>query len=245
MAAEDDGRRGPGPRLIRSRDPRRAGGVALVLHGGGGRGTEPVSARQPAVLRMIPIAWRIGEVGRRRVAVFRLLNTYRGLGRRPLADVRWALDRLRRSHPGLPISLVGHSIGGTVALAAAGEPDVRSVVALAPWLSGADRFGGTADPVVLIVHGSNDHVTDPDTSARYAAAARADGRRVSYVRVEGGSHAMVGQRRAFELLAAQFVRITLAADPDGDAAERSGRGLEAQLERIARVARDEPGDYVF
>lgn len=212
-----------------------------MLHGGGGRGTVPVSARQPAVLRMIPIAWRIGEVGRRRVAVFRLLNAYRGLGRDPLADVRWGLDRVRRSHPGRPISLVGHSIGGTVALAAAGEPDVRSVVALAPWLSGADRFEGAADLAVLIVHGSEDHVTDPDTSARYAAAARADGAPVSFVRVDGGSHSMLRRRSAFETLTAHFVHLTLGAEGGG----RPDRGPGSAIARIAQVAHDHPDEFTL
>lgn len=234
MTAEEPGRATGARRLIKSCDPRDARGVALVLHGGGGRGAVPVSPVQPSVLRMVPIAWRIVGVGRGRIAVFRLRNAYRGFGRDPLADVRWALDRIRRSHPGYPVALVGHSLGGTVALAAAGERGVRSVVALAPWLTGGDRFDAAAEVSALIVHGSDDRVTDPAVAARYAAAARAEGAPVSFVGVEGGSHAMLRHRSAFETLPAQFVRITL--EPDG----RPRRG---RIARLAQAAVDHPDDF--
>jgi hypothetical protein len=128
-----DARR-PSPRLIATRVPNQPIGLTLVLHGGGGRGNMPVSPTQLSVLRMVPVAARIARVGHGRVAVFRLLNAVRGFGSDPLSNVRWALQELQKMYPRVPICLVGHSLGGSVALAAAGEANVGGVVALAPWL---------------------------------------------------------------------------------------------------------------
>src|SRR4051812_42709123 len=100
-----------------------------------------VSPTQLSVLRMIPIARRIARAGRGRLAVFRLLNSHRGWDatHTPVHDARWALDRVAEelgAH--LPTCLVGHSLGGRAALLAAARPDVRSVVALAPWVYPTD-----------------------------------------------------------------------------------------------------------
>ena len=53
-----------------------------------------------------------------RLAVFRLLNSARGwdTSRTPVDDVRWALDELASRHGDLPVALVGHSLGGGVAM---------------------------------------------------------------------------------------------------------------------------------
>lgn len=178
----------------------------LVLHGGADRrGSPMVSPAQLSVLRMVPIARRVARAGRRRLAVFRLLNSARGWDSRhtPVDDVRWALDRLRERFGELsPTGLIGHSLGGRAALLAADAPAVRSVVALNPWVHPTD--GAVADGRdVLIVHGSADRIADPDRSA---AVARALARtaNVGYVRVRDGGHAMLGRHSTFDSLAADF-----------------------------------------
>jgi pimeloyl-ACP methyl ester carboxylesterase len=197
------------PRLIEVAVPRDPEGAVLVLHGGASRRASPmVSPTQLSVLRMIPIARRVARAGRRRLAVFRLLNTTRGwdTAHTPVQDARWALARVRERLGALPTCLVGHSLGGRAALLAAGE--AHSVVALAPWVYPTDVPAGLDGQEILIVHGARDRIASP---ARSAALARALG--AAYICVEGGTHAMLGRHRLFDGLAASFAAATLLGLP--------------------------------
>ena len=66
------------------------------------------------------------------------LRGWNDTGDDALADVAFALDTLDARYGGVPIVLVGHSMGGRAALRSAGHPTVRGVVALAPWLPGTE-----------------------------------------------------------------------------------------------------------
>lgn len=196
----------------------------LVLHGGASRRDDPrVSPTQLSVLRMIPIAQRVAKADRRRLAVYRLLNSTRGwaTNHTPVDDAHWAIDQLADGFgSGLPVGLVGHSLGGRAAILAAGRPEVRSVVALNPWVYPADGDVDLTGRRVLVVHGSDDRIATPDRSA---AAARRLSRTadVSFVSVTGGKHAMLRRGREFERLAADFSAATLLDD-------RTPRGVVAQ-----------------
>ena len=79
--------------------------------------------------------------GRDGLAVARLryrVRGWNGADAAPVADAHWALDQLTARFPGVPIALVGHSMGGRAALYAAGHPAVRAVVGLAPWIEPGD-----------------------------------------------------------------------------------------------------------
>lgn len=212
------------PRLIAVSEPRRAEAVVLVLHGGASRRDDPrVSPTQLSVLRMIPIAKRVAAADRRRLAVYRLLNSTRGwdASHTPVDDVHWAIDQLAEGFgSGLPVGLVGHSLGGRAAILAADRPEVRSVVALNPWVYPADGDVDLTGRRVLVVHGSDDRIATPDRSA---AAARRLSRTadVSFVSVAGAKHAMLRRGRVFERLAADFSAATLLDD-------RTPRGVVAQ-----------------
>ncbi len=110
-----------------------------------------VSPTQLSVLRMIPVAHRIARAGAGRLAVFRLLNSYRGwdASHTPLDDVAWALGQVRERFGHLPACLVGHSLGGRAALLAGGAEEVRSVVALNPWVYPTDAPGPVGPPGAL------------------------------------------------------------------------------------------------
>jgi alpha-beta hydrolase superfamily lysophospholipase len=197
-------------RLVDTRVPRRPEGVVLVLHGGANRpGSPMVRPTQLSVLRMIPIARRIARAGRGRLAVLRLLNSARGWDaeRTPVTDVQWALGEVRRRFGDLPVSLVGHSLGGRAALLAGGEPSVRSVVALNPWVYATDspRLAGRR---VLVVHGTEDRIADP-ARAEAVVHRMASSARVEHVEVAGGKHAMLRHGSDFERAAAEFVTETL------------------------------------
>ena len=95
--------------------------------------------------------------------VSRLKNRVRGWnGSRqdPVHDARWALDRIRRVLPGCPVVLVGHSMGGRVALHLSSEPGIAGIAALAPWVESDARPPPPRTPV-LLVHGTSDRITDP------------------------------------------------------------------------------------
>jgi pimeloyl-ACP methyl ester carboxylesterase len=211
-------------RLIAVSEPRHAEAVVLVLHGGAGRRDNPmVSPTQLSVLRMVPIAKRVAMADRRRLAVYRLLNSTRGwdTDHTPVDDVHWALDQLGEGFgSGLPVGLVGHSLGGRAAILAARRPEVRSVVALNPWVYPADGNTDLTGRRVLIAHGTDDRIASPQKAAAVAQGLQrtAD---VSFVRVEGGKHAMLRRHRTFDRLAADFAAATLLAD-------RTPRGVVAQ-----------------
>jgi dienelactone hydrolase len=192
--------------------------VVLVLHGGREASLDPVTANQLAVLRLVPFARVIRRRGRGRVAVARLRYRQRGWNARPgrapapVADARWALQQLTERFGRLPVGLVGHSMGGRTALRIGGEPEVRGVVGLAPWLPPGEPIEQLVDRRVLLVHGSADRMTDPMLTAAFADRLRAAGGAVSLVRISDGRHAMLRRPRLWHELAAQFVLDTVLPD---------------------------------
>lgn len=168
------------------------------------------------------------------VGVFMLRYRYRGWNGAAMdarRDAEQTLAELDRTYPGLPVVLVGHSMGGRAALHAAGHPSVRAVCALAPWLEGADPVEQLAGRDVLIVHGDRDRMTDPGQSHAYALRSRPVAARVARFEVPGEGHAMLGDRRTWSALTLGFVAAALgvhALDPVLDQAFRDGPdGLRA------------------
>ena len=203
-----------GARLVPVRTPRDPEGVVIVLHGGASRGDRVmVRPAQLSVLRMVPVARRIARAGRSRLAVHRLLNTHRGWDSQttPVMDLAWALEQVNAQHGDLPVSLVGHSLGGRAALLGGGDPRVRSVVALNPWVTPTDR-ADLRGARVLVVHGTDDRIALPSRSADFARRLAATAQ-VGYVSVPGARHAMLRHGRTFETYAAEFVTATLLGVP--------------------------------
>lgn len=194
------------PRLVDVRTPTAPAGVVVVLHGGAQRRERTmVSPTQLSVVRMIPVARRIARAGGQRLAVVRLLNSWRGWdsAHTPLDDAAWALAQVTERWPGRPVALVGHSLGGRAALLAAEAPEVTTVVALNPWVYPDD---GVPLPgrSVLIVHGDRDRVALLDRAESVARRLQASAD-VELRVVPGGKHAMLRHGRAFEQAAADHV----------------------------------------
>ena len=212
-------------------DPR---GVVLLLHGGEEENRRRAHRLRPAYVRMVPFARDLGRTAG--LGVWLLCNTYRGWNKPdlpPVADARWALERLRRTHPGVPVVLVGHSMGGRVALRVADDPAVVGVCALAPWTTENDHVAQLAGRSVLIAHGDRDTMTTPADSLAYAARAR-EVTDVCRFDVRGEGHAMLRRYRTWSRLVRDYVLGTLGiTELDGAIAEalriRGSDGLTVPL----------------
>src|SRR6201991_3105374 len=134
---------------------------------------------------MLPFAWSLAAAGS---AVYMLRYRYRGWNapfKDPVLDADWALGEIAERHPGVPVVLVGHSMGGRAALGAAGAPNVVAVCALAPWLGGSDPVDQLAGRTVLIAHGDRERWTSPASSFEYAVRAKRITDRVARFDVHG------------------------------------------------------------
>lgn len=195
-------------------DPRA---VVLVLHGGRSRSRQPTRPWQPAVWWMRPFAEAVSAAGDGTVAVARLRYAVRGWNgaqASPLPDARAALDQLAARHPGVPIGLLGHSMGGRVAFHLAGDERVRAIAALAPWVERPDVAHTHPGLRVLVMHGTADRMTSPQGS-RLMADAMADlGADVTYEAVSGATHAMLRPYRRWREEPARFLAHWLTGEGD-------------------------------
>ncbi|WP_249124279.1 alpha/beta hydrolase [Saccharopolyspora erythraea] len=183
--------------------------MVLVLHGGKIASHEPARGHHLAYLRMVPIARGIHrDNASAGAAVWSLRNRFRGWNEPVLdavADARWALEELTARHPLAQIVLVGHSMGGRVALRVADAAGVTGVCALAPWIEDGEPAEQLADRSVLIVHGTADRVTSPAASAAFARRARAVTSAVRSEVVAGSGHAMLRRHGRWDRLVQHFV----------------------------------------
>ncbi len=209
-----------GARLHTVATPHTATAAVLVFHGGSATSSQRVSAVSPAVLRLIPVAYAVAAQ-QRTAAVYRLRFAVRGWnrdGNDVLRDARWALDQIAATHPGLPIVVVGHSLGGRVAMHVAGMnvgPDgsstVVGAVGLAPWVDPADPVGLLNGVPLSVVQGTKDRIVPEPSTRPWLAKAAAAGARVESTLIDGGGHAMLRYFRRWHQLTADGVASVLAA----------------------------------
>jgi pimeloyl-ACP methyl ester carboxylesterase len=169
----------PTPELFRSEPDGASRGVVLMLHGGAKTGTEAVAEGSASFWRTSrmrdAIRPRIHEAG---LSLWLLRFGVRGwnLGLAdepsPVPDARWALEQVAREHAGLPVVLLGHSMGARTAVHAADHPDVVGVVGLAPWLEPGDPVAALTDRHVIAGHGSRDRITSARMTRKYVDRAR-------------------------------------------------------------------------
>lgn len=201
--------------------PRReTTGVALVLHGGRANSHHPVTARQLTVVRMRPFISSLAAHGDAHgLAVARVryaVRGWNGAARSPVGDVLGALDRITAAYPGVPVALVGHSMGGRTAVHVAGHPAVTTVVGLAPWLEASDPVRQLADRDVLVAHGAGDHTTSPKASARMVRAIQGLARSAAFVRVEHEGHALLRRAGLWHDLATGYTLARLCDVPPAE-----------------------------
>jgi dienelactone hydrolase len=187
--------------------------LVLVLHGGRAHSRESAERKRLTYRRMVPFARALADAG---PAVLMLRYRFRGWNapaKDALRDAQWALGELAGRHPGVPVVLVGHSMGGRAALGAAGAANVVAVCALAPWLDGSDPVVQLDGRTVLIAHGDRERWTDPAESYRYALRAKERGVAICRFDVPGAGHFMLTHVRDWHALTRRFVLGVLGIEP--------------------------------
>lgn len=165
--AGGDGGRGVGSSsalLVRQRPAGTPGAAVVVLHGGREHSREVSRGWHLAALRMRPVLRAaVAATDRQDVLVGEVRYRYRGWNATadPVHDTVRALDELRRTVGEVPVTLVGHSMGGRAALRAAADPAVRGVLALAPWCPPGEPVDHLGGKRIVVLHGDRDRVTDP------------------------------------------------------------------------------------
>ncbi|MGZ8176579.1 alpha/beta fold hydrolase [Williamsia sp. SKLECPSW1] len=192
--------------------------LVLVLPGGTDVSRAPFSWRSPSALRMYPFTASMAIRFGRRVRVRQVAYRFYGWNddADPLVPAREALDRLAASAPGVPVHLVGHSMGGRVAAHLAADPRVHGVLALAPWWQHADWRLIHDGVRVVAMHGTADTRTYATRTEKGVGELRARGLDATYVPVADGGHAMLDHVLDWQRAALDFV---------GAALDRVGTGV--------------------
>ncbi|MCI3275935.1 alpha/beta hydrolase [Streptomyces cylindrosporus] len=195
-------------------EPTAVSGVVLLLPGG-----DEESARRPspmlAAASVRALGRRLARAGRDEGLAAHVVHyRYRGWNgsEAHLArDASWAADEALRLYGDVPVCLAGIDMGGRAALRAGGHGAVNSVLAIAPWLPEED-VAASPEPVkqlagrrVLVVHGTNDDVSDPELSFRLAARAKKANRDVCRFEVHSDGHGLHQYRSEVQALAEDFV----------------------------------------
>lgn len=193
-----------GPSLTQYAAPETATGAILMLHGGKESGQQIVDDRSASWRRSAAMGRTIGpEAEAAGAAVWLLRYRLRGWngGTGRVEDARWALAQVREQVGALPVVLLGHSMGARTSVHVADDPQVRGVVALAPWFPKGEPVGALAGRTLVAAHGSRDHITSAQATRAYVERARAAGADASYVDMGRVGHYMLRKAAAWNELA--------------------------------------------
>ena len=189
-----------GAMLRLSRPVGELRGELLVL-GLGGSAMRTAAPRWSA-----SITWLLGRLARDLPAFAYAELRYRDRNWRAIGEsMRDAREALAALPASSPIALLGFSMGGGVAIGAAGDARVRGVVGLAPWVPDQIPLSPLRGKRLAIVHGSRDRAlpllpgVHPVHSQRLLQRAAAAGARTSLTTIDGAIHA-IAVRTPFGLL---------------------------------------------
>lgn len=188
-----------------------------VLHGGRAHSLAPARPWGLAALRMRPFLSELRSTlapWDASVTLVRYrLRGWNGDRADAAVDARAAVAQAAKGPGRTSIVLVGHSMGGRAALAAADHWQVTGVVALAPWTPAHEPVDHLAGKTVHILHAPEDQVTDPHASRAFAERACRAGAQATWEPVAGSGHAMLCHARTWHTRTAALVREHLGAPP--------------------------------
>ncbi len=191
---------------------RQTGGppevLVLVLPGGTDRSYRPFRPWQGSALRMYPFTWSIRLRFGRSVVVRQVryrVYGWNGGQASPMPYARAQLDELGRAHPGVPIVVIGHSMGGRAGAQLAADPRVVGLLALAPWWQYADWCHIHDRVRVVAIHGTADERTYPHRTEKGIGELVARGVDAAFIPVHDGDHAMLDHIGLWQRAALEFV----------------------------------------
>lgn len=178
--------------------------VALVFHGGSeGAGTKAVGEWSPSYRRAAYLHWcvknRLADQG---IALwltrFRFDNwAYNGAapGSTQVDDSEAAIEQASIDYPGVPVVLIGHSMGARVAVRVAAQAHVAGVIGLAPWFPAEEAVDTLTDRhLAVAVNPGDPHATAAEATAY---CARAAARAISVEYQEIGSESLGRRARGY------------------------------------------------
>ena len=218
------------PRLDAYHEPPVPRASVLMLHGGQEHSTEDVSNRHASWWRLALMARSLrGFAVRHDLALHLLQYRMRGWNSptdpEPARDARWALDRLQEKHPGVPVVLVGHSMGGRTACRVADDPSVVGVVGLAPWLPHNEPIAPIAGRHLHVMHGTRDRWTSADRSRDYVERSRPIALKATWTALPGVGHFMLRRQAVWNRFVKDSIQ-TVLGEPrpaPGGSASSEGR----------------------
>jgi predicted esterase len=188
----------PSPGLARTDPVSPTRGIVLMLHGGAKSGAKPVgrrsaSLRRTTAMRNVLEPRILGEGLSLWLLRFGVRGWNAGAAAEPspVPDARWALDQAAAEHPGVPVVLLGHSMGARTAVHVADHPSVVGVVALAPWLESTDPVRTLAGRHLIAGHGSRDKITSARMTRAYVDQARGVAASAEFVNLGRLGHYML------------------------------------------------------
>ena len=183
--------------------PAEPQAVLLLLHGGQQHNTDAVKNRHASWWRMAALARSLrGFANQHDFSLSLLQHAQRGWNDlndpSPVRDARAAIAELTQRHPGAPIVLVGHSMGGRTACRAADESGVVGVVGLAPWLPAGEPNASITGRHLRVMHGTKDRWTSAALSRSYVERSQGIAASATWTALPGAGHFMFSQSSAWK-----------------------------------------------
>ncbi len=212
--------------------PADVSALVLMLHGGAEHGHRPVDDRSLAYRRtramFTAVAPRFAGAGVG-TALLRFTvkgwNESHGAEPAPVTDARAAIDHLRGQHPGLPVVLLGHSMGARTAARVADAEGVVGVVGLAPWLPSGDPVEPLRDRHLVAAHGRKDRITSARHTRIFVERAGAVAASARFVDMGMLGHYMLRGARTWNEVAVSSTLELLSTGCAGDACSDDVGGI--------------------